>query len=73
MKNYEHIAEEWKNRNLKTTADLEQALENYRILFAFHSNKIENPATTYHDTREIFEHGRVSDYTGVCRISFPEA
>ena len=70
MKNYEHIAEEWKNRNLKTTADLEQALENYRILFAFHSNKIENPATTYHDTREIFEHGRVSDYTGDLRTLY---
>lgn len=70
MKNYEQIAEEWKNRNLKTTADLEQALENYRILFAFHSNKIENPATTYHDTREIFEHGRVSNYTGDLRTLY---
>ena len=70
MKNYEQIAEEWKNRNLKTMADLEQTLENYRILFAFHSNKIENPATTYQDTREIFEHGRVSNYTGDLRTLY---
>lgn len=70
MKNYQEIVEEWKSRKINTLADLDQALENYRILFAFHSNKIENPETTYHDTREIFEHGRVSNYTGDLRTLY---
>lgn len=35
-----------------------------KILFAFHSGKIENEEITYHDTREIFENGKVTNYTG---------
>ena len=70
MKKYQEIVEEWRGRQIKTEADLDLALENYRILFAFHSNKIENPRTTYHDTREIFEHGRVSNYTGDLRTLY---
>lgn len=70
MKKYQKIVEEWKNKKISSVTDLDQALENYRILFAFHSNKIENPAITYHDTREIFEHGRVSNYTGDLRTLY---
>ena len=58
---YESIVAEWKNRKIKDAKDLEIALSNFRILFAYNSNKIENPETTYHDTREIFENGRVEN------------
>ena len=39
-------------------------MENFSVLFAYHSGKIENENITYHDTREIFENGRVINYTG---------
>ncbi len=47
--------------------DLLIQLENYKILFAYHSNKIENDQVNYHDTREIFENDRVVNYTGDLR------
>lgn len=67
---YESIVAEWKNRKIKDAKDLEIALSNFRILFAYNSNKIENPETTYHDTREIFENGRVENYSGDLRTLF---
>ena len=68
--NYETIAEAWKNKRIEDAKDLEIALSNFQILFAYNSNKIENPATTYHDTREIFENGRVKNYSGDLRTLF---
>lgn len=70
MKSYETIVADWKTKECHTIFDLDQKLENYRILFAFHSNKIENPETTYHDTREIFENGKVINYTGNLRTLY---
>ena len=67
---YESIVENWRNKEIKDVEDLETALENFRILFAYNSNKIENPKTTYHDTREIFENGRVVNYSGDLRTIF---
>jgi hypothetical protein len=34
-------------------------LDNYRVLFAYHSGKIENPAVDYHDAKDniIYENG----------------
>jgi len=69
-KDYERIVDEWRNKPLNTIADVDVALENFRVLFAYNSNKIENPDTTYHDTREIFDNGRVSGYTGELRTLF---
>jgi len=43
---------------------LDKYLDSFRILFAFHSGRIENEEITYHDTREIFENGKISNYTG---------
>lgn len=68
--NYEEVREIWNAKNIRTESDLETALSSFQILFAFHSNKIENPATTYHDTREIFENSRVQNYTGDLRTLF---
>lgn len=34
MQNYENIIARWKNNNIKTVSDLEQALCNYKIIFA---------------------------------------
>lgn len=64
MTNYKNILDLWQGFNIKTEADLELRLESFKILFAFNSNKIENVNTTYDDTYEIFDKGRVSNYTG---------
>ena len=65
---YIKLLNEW--QCVITVADLEQKLQNFRILFAYHSNKIENPDTTYHNTREIFENGKVISYTGDLRTIY---
>lgn len=50
--------------------DLEKKLYDFIIIFAYHSNKIENNQIKFHDTRDIFEHGRVSGYTGELRTLY---
>lgn len=69
-KDYEKIVNEWRKKPLKTVSDIDAALDNFRVLFAYNSNKIENPKTSYHDTREIFDNGRVVGYTGDLRTLF---
>lgn len=50
--------------------ELDARLIDFRILFAYHSNKIENEDTDYHDTRDVFENGKVYGYTGDPRTLF---
>ena len=57
----------WQGFEIKTEADLEAHLNSFKVSFAYNSNKIENENTTYEDTYEVFEHGRVSNYTGDVR------
>lgn len=64
MVSYESILQLWQGFTIKTEADLELRLESFKVLFAFNSNKIENENTTYSDTYEVFDKGRVSNYTG---------
>jgi len=65
---YEIIVNEWKSKPLKSAADIDTVLDIIRVLFVYNSNTIENPETTYHDTREIFDNGRVIGYTGEIRM-----
>ena len=60
----------WQEWDICSVSDLELRLDNFRILFAYHSGKIENEEITYHDTREIFENGKVVGYTGDPRALF---
>ncbi len=64
---YEQLVKNWQTQTIAMEEDLDTVLDNFRILFAFHSNAIENPKITYHDTREAFENGRVTGYTGDMR------
>ena len=70
MNNYEDAIKLWRRWRVTTEADIERRLENFRVLFAYNSGKIENEAITYADTREIFENGRVLNYTGSPRALF---
>lgn len=64
MANYQDILKLWQDFRIKTKVDLELRLENFKVLFAYNSNKIENENTTYEDTYEIFDKGKVSNFTG---------
>lgn len=70
MSRYHEILELWRQKNIRTDAELAEALNGHSILFAFHSGKLENDHITYHDTREIFEHDGVTSYTGDLRTLF---
>lgn len=48
----------------KDKNDLESQLINFRVDFAYNSNRIENENTTYHDIREVFENGKVVGFNG---------
>lgn len=67
---YEDAVKLWQSYNVRTEADVDRRLDNFRILFAYNSGKIENEAITYSDTREIFENGRVLNYSGSPRTLF---
>ncbi len=62
----------WKSFRIKTPASLQQHLDSFRVLFAYHSGKIENKAVTYNDTHEIFHNDRVSSFTGNPRTLFEQ-
>lgn len=68
--NYKQILDFWRNKNIKTEAELEAVLQAYGVNFAYHSGKIENDKVTYHDTREIFDKNGVTSYTGDLRTLF---
>ena len=55
MPRYEEAVKLWQSWNIQSEADLSLRLDSFRILFAYHSGKIENDEINYHDTREIFE------------------
>ena len=72
MLQYEQTVALWHSYRIGTTADLDKYLHNWRILFAYHSGKIENEEITWHDTREIFENGRVEGFSGDPRALFEQ-
>lgn len=72
MKQYDRIVRLWQSYKIMSVANVDKYLDSFRVLFAFHSGKIENEEITYHDTREIFENGRVVNYTGGPRTLFEQ-
>lgn len=72
MELYNKAVELWQSYKIASAEVLDKYLDSFRILFAFHSGKIENGEITYHDTREIFENGRVVGYTGSPRALFEQ-
>jgi Fic family protein len=62
----------WRSFNINSGSELTLRLENFRILFAFHSGKLENDDVTLSDTREIFENGRAVSFTGDPRALFEQ-
>ena len=67
---YTDIISAWRAKKITTVTDLETALSDYKIFFAYNSNKIEDAGVSIHQTREIFENGKVVGYTGDLRALF---
>ena len=72
MEQYQKAVALWRSYNVATAADLDKYLDSFRVLFAYHSGRIENEEITYNDTREIFENGKVQAYTGSPRTLFEQ-
>jgi Fic family protein len=69
---YEQIVKQWQSYNIGKESDIDKYLHSFRILFAYNSGKIENGEINYYDTREIFENGKVSSFTGNVRTLFEQ-
>ncbi len=67
---YEKIAAWWREKQIRTAADVALEMNGNGAAFIYHSAKIENDKITYHDTREIYDHGGVTGYTGDVRSLF---
>ncbi len=72
MRKYEKAVALWQSYKISSVADIDKYLDSFRILFAYNSGKIENEEITYHDTREIFENGKIVNYTGSTRAVFEQ-
>ncbi|MDR0883812.1 MAG: Fic family protein [Oscillospiraceae bacterium] len=70
MDTYAQTLALWRGYRIQTAGDIDLRLDNFRVLFAYNSGKIENDAIRYHDTREIFENGRVLNFSGHPRVLF---
>jgi len=69
---YEEIVKQWQSYNISKESDIDKYLHSFKILFAYNSGKIENGEINYYDTREIFENGKVSSFTGNVRTLFEQ-
>ena len=67
---YIDIVTHWQKHNINNQDKLRTILNGHIINFAYHSGKIENPNTSYDDTREIFENDSVCNYTGDLRTLY---
>ena len=67
---YARLCAAWRGRGIGNREELARALEDYRVSFSYNSGRIENPHITYHNTRDVFENGRVIGYTGDVRTLF---
>lgn len=62
--NYSKILEWWKDQKLVKARDYNDVLDNFMVLFACHSSKIEGSGISYHTTRDIFEGSEIKGFSG---------
>lgn len=70
LEKYRKVLKLWQSYQINLAEDLDKYLDSFRILFAYHSGKIENDEINYYDTREIFESGKVINFSGSPRAIF---
>lgn len=69
---FRKIIKLWQEKQITSVSDLDNALEAFKVEFAYNSGKIENDKITYSDTREIFDSGRLVGYSGDTRAVFEQ-
>jgi len=72
MIKYQEILTKWKALNFANADELDKHLNNFKVLFAYHSGKIENHQIRLHDTKEIFYSGEVLAFSGNPRTIFEQ-
>lgn len=70
MTEYEKVCLKWSKMNLETAIDIDYVLSDFKVLFAYHSGKIENDEITYDTTLEVFEGQRVRNFNGDYRTLY---
>lgn len=70
MIDYDELVCAWRAKRISTAAGLAAEINGNGAKFIYHNGKIENDKITYHDTREIFDRGGVTSYTGDVRTLF---
>lgn len=70
MSQYDEIVRIWQAKEISSAAQLAVEMNGNGAKFIYHNGKIENDSITYHDTREIFDRGGVTAYTGDIRTLF---
>lgn len=61
---FEDVIKYWQEQKLESKEEYMNILENFSVLFAYNSGAIGNDEITYYDTKEIFNRGKVINYTG---------
>lgn len=61
---YEDCVDYWRSLKLSTYDDYATSLDNFKILYTCNTCCIEGENISYHNTREMFESGRVTNYSG---------
>lgn len=61
---YKQVIDYYRSLILQTKIDYETLLDNFSVLFAYHLGVIENEEIRYEDVKEIFEKGKIINYTG---------
>lgn len=56
---YDQAVSLWRSFSIASEKQLDQHLDNFRVLFAYNSGKIENTEIDLYDTRDIFEGKRI--------------
>lgn len=64
MCNYSDILKWWQSLTKENIMDYEAILENFQLIFAANTNRIEGVDVNYHTTREVFEGKELSSYSG---------
>lgn len=62
--NYDDVVLFWHSTPRHDVLQLDQLLGSFKIMFAYNSIQFRNEFVTLHDTRNIFQSGKVSDFTG---------
>ena len=68
--NYQDIVAIWQSKHKNPPAFSAFEMTGLGVAFINHTPIIQNDRITYHDTREIFDHGGVTGYTGDVRSLF---